>query len=79
MPDVCFNSWQAGGCEWSIGCFWGAMDSLGRADVILLALMLTISPLSLAIAFIATTELADNPLPSFEMPLLRCGKAASLT
>ncbi len=40
MLDVCFNSWQAHGCEWSIAGQWRSMGWLDRADISLLALML---------------------------------------
>jgi len=40
MQGVCLNSWQAYGCEWSIGYLWGSMDWLVRLDVVALALML---------------------------------------
>ena len=40
MLDVCFNSWQAHGCEWSIADQWRSMGWLERADISLLALML---------------------------------------
>jgi len=40
MLDVCFNSWQPDGCEWSIANQWRSMGWLGRSDIALLALML---------------------------------------
>ena len=40
MLDVCFNSWQAHGCEWSIADEWRSMGGFDRADITLLALML---------------------------------------
>ena len=37
--DDCYP-WKPGGCEWTIGYVWRWMSSLGRLDVIVLALML---------------------------------------
>ena len=38
-PDDCYP-WQPGGCEWTIRFLWHWMSSFGRADVMVLALML---------------------------------------
>jgi biopolymer transport protein ExbB/TolQ/biopolymer transport protein ExbD len=40
MNGVCLNSWQPGGCEWSVGYLWRWMNGIVRLDVIVLALML---------------------------------------
>ena len=40
MPGVCFNSWQASGCGWSIPYYWNMMDRLSRIDISVLLLML---------------------------------------
>lgn len=40
MPRVCSNSWQADGCEWSIGYLWRSSDYFERLVFVALALML---------------------------------------
>jgi len=39
MPRVCSNSWQADGCEWSIGYLWRSSDYFERFVFVALALM----------------------------------------
>jgi biopolymer transport protein ExbB/TolQ len=40
MPGACLNSWQAYGCEWTVGYLWRWMNWITRLDVYALALML---------------------------------------
>jgi biopolymer transport protein ExbD len=40
MPEVCLNPY---GCEWGIGYLWRWMNWIGRADVCVLAILLTYS------------------------------------
>ena len=42
MARVCANPWQTYDCEWGFGYLWRRMDWLGRADIIVLALMFSL-------------------------------------
>ncbi len=50
MAGVCTSPWQTYDCEWGLGYLWRRMDWLGRADLIVLALMLLCVIVSLSCA-----------------------------
>ncbi len=65
MPRVCSNSWQADGCEWSIGHLWRTSDWIERLIFVALALMLAYTVFILS-RFLCSYYLSRRESRAFE-------------